>query len=74
MSTVVLTGDPLQAGDVVAVARRDSAVELGPGVADRMAGARRVVEEAVAGDAIVYGITTQGFCAPSAFWPISWTS
>lgn len=62
MRTVLVTGDPLAAEDVVAVAHREAVAELGPDVAGRMAGARRVVEEAVASDAVVYGVTT-GFGA-----------
>jgi histidine ammonia-lyase len=59
---VVIDGGPLSIDDVVAVAHRAADVELGAGVAERMTPARRLVEEAVAGDAIVYGITT-GFGA-----------
>jgi histidine ammonia-lyase len=62
MERIVLSGDPLAADDVVAVAHRRAMVEMGPGVSDRMAGARRVVEEAVRSDAVVYGVTT-GFGA-----------
>src|SRR4030042_416999 len=59
---VVLTGDALRAEDVVAVAERRAAVRLGPGVAARMAPARRLVEEAVRDGRVVYGVTT-GFGA-----------
>lgn len=62
MDRIVLTGDALRAEDVVAVAHRRATVEIGPGVPDRMEGARRVVEEAIASDAVVYGVTT-GFGA-----------
>jgi histidine ammonia-lyase len=62
MDHVVITGDPLAASDVLAVAHRRSRVVMGSGVPDRMAGARRVVEEAVASDSVVYGVTT-GFGA-----------
>ena len=48
--------------DVVALAHRRSRPVLAPTVEERMAPARRIVEEAVAGDDIVYGITT-GFGA-----------
>lgn len=59
---VVLTGDPLRAEEVVAVAERRAAVLLGHGVAARMAPARRLVEEAVRDGRVVYGVTT-GFGA-----------
>jgi len=60
--TVTVDGGPLTVGEVVAVAHRRTGVELGPGVAARMAPARRVVERALASGAVVYGITT-GFGA-----------
>ncbi len=62
MTTVVLTGDPLSAADVVAVADRRATVGMGPGVADRMAPARRLVADAVEHGDVVYGVTT-GFGA-----------
>jgi histidine ammonia-lyase len=61
-ANVVIDGGPLTVQQVVAVAHRRANVTLGPGVAERMAPARRVVEEALAGDQVVYGITT-GFGA-----------
>lgn len=62
MKTVVIDGGPLSIEDVVAVVRDGVGVELDPGVAHRMNESRRVVEEALASDRIVYGITT-GFGA-----------
>jgi len=62
MSTVVITGDPLPAADVVAVARGQATVEVGPGVAARMEPARRIVAGAVSRGETVYGVTT-GFGA-----------
>ncbi|MBW3576643.1 MAG: histidine ammonia-lyase [Actinobacteria bacterium] len=62
MRTVEVDGGPLEPADVVAVADRRARVVLGAGVADRMAPARRVVEEAVSGGRVVYGVTT-GFGA-----------
>src|SRR4030042_6312208 len=59
---VVVTGDALRVEDVVAVAEGRAAGRLGPGVAARMAPARRLVEEAVRGGRVVYGVTT-GFGA-----------
>src|SRR5687768_15433518 len=61
-SRVVVTGDPLTIEQVVAVARGQASAVMGPEVAERMAPARRIVEDAVASDAIVYGVTT-GFGA-----------
>ncbi|WKZ83656.1 MAG: histidine ammonia-lyase [Acidimicrobiia bacterium] len=63
--TVVVTGDPLDPADVVAVAHRQTRVVLGPDVEGRLEPARRVIAEAVAGDAVVYGVTT-GFGALSS--------
>ena len=59
---VLLTGDALRPEQVMAVAERRAGVRLGPEVADRMAPARAVVEEAVREGRVVYGITT-GFGA-----------
>ncbi len=59
---VLLTGDALRPEEVVAVAEGRASVRLGPGVAARMAPARRLVEEAVAEERVVYGVTT-GFGA-----------
>ena len=60
--SVVLDGSPLGIDQVVAVARGGEKIAVAESVAERMAPARRVVEEAVARGAIVYGITT-GFGA-----------
>lgn len=64
MNDVVVTGDPLPAQQVLDVAHGRTRAVLGPGVADRMDPARRVIEEAVRGDRVVYGVTT-GFGALS---------
>jgi histidine ammonia-lyase len=61
---VVIDGGPLTPDEVVALAHRRSRPILASSVGNRMAPARRIVEEAVAGDEIVYGITT-GFGALS---------
>ncbi len=63
--SVVVTGDPLDAADVLAVARKGADVALGDGVADRIEPARRMIADAVADGEIVYGVTT-GFGALSA--------
>ena len=47
---------------MIDVGRGDARAELGPGVPDRMEASRRVVEDAIAGDAPVYGVNT-GFGA-----------
>ncbi len=56
--TVVLTGSDLTLADLVRVARDEEAVELGPGVVERMEATRAVVEAAAAGGQEVYGLTT----------------
>ena len=53
----VRVGEPLSLGDVVAVAR-GARVELAGDAVRRIAAARAVVEDAVASDATVYGVTT----------------
>jgi len=60
--TVTITGDPLTVEDVLAIADRTAEVRLGDGVAERMAPARRIVEDALAAGEVVYGVTT-GFGA-----------
>lgn len=62
MSDVIIDGGPLRVRDVVAVASGSARVRLASGVAERMAPARRVVDDVVAGGRTVYGITT-GFGA-----------
>ena len=54
----VRIGDELSFEDVSAVALEAARVEIAPGVAERMAASRRIVEEAVAEGRTVYGITT----------------
>ncbi len=62
MDSVVITGDALTAEQVLAVADGSAEAVLGPDVARRMEAARGVVAEAVAGNEVVYGVTT-GFGA-----------
>jgi histidine ammonia-lyase len=62
MRTVIVNGDGLALRDVVDVARGLAGAELGPDVAARMEPSRQVVVDAVARDAVVYGVTT-GFGA-----------
>ena len=54
----VLVGEPLTFDDVVAVARRGAPVALAPGLSERLANRRALVERAVASGRAVYGITT----------------
>lgn len=58
MRVVTIDGGPLQIADVVDVADGRATVEVGSGLADRMAPARRLVEQVVAEGRTVYGITT----------------
>src|SRR5580693_4465600 len=58
MRTVIVNGDALTVQDVIDVGRGDARAELGPGVPDRMEPSRRVVEDAIAGGAPVYGVNT----------------
>ncbi|MEA2000294.1 MAG: histidine ammonia-lyase [Actinomycetota bacterium] len=58
MRVVTIDGGPLQIADVVDVADGCATVTVGPNVAERMAPARRLVEEVVAESRTVYGITT----------------
>ena len=60
--TVVVDGSPLTIDDVVAVAYGKADVVAGDDLAARMAPARELVEQVIAEDEIVYGITT-GFGA-----------
>ncbi|HVA59791.1 MAG TPA: histidine ammonia-lyase [Mycobacteriales bacterium] len=62
MRTVTVTGDPLTLDDLIDVAHGRARAELGPDVAARMAASQAAVAEAVAADAVVYGVTT-GFGA-----------
>jgi histidine ammonia-lyase len=60
--SVVISGDPLRAEEVVAVARHGAKTTVDGGVARAMAPARSRVEELLAEDHAVYGLTT-GFGA-----------
>jgi histidine ammonia-lyase len=59
---VILSGDPLRAEDVVAVARLGARISIGDGVEAAMEPARERVEEHLASGEAVYGLTT-GFGA-----------
>jgi histidine ammonia-lyase len=56
--TVVLTGNDLRLGEVVRVARAREDAALAPEAIERMRAARAVVDEALEGDVLVYGLTT----------------
>ena len=58
MRTVTIDGGPLAIADVVDVADHGAQVIVGAQVAERMGPARRLVEQVVAEDRTVYGITT----------------
>ncbi len=58
MRVVSVDGGPLAIADVVDVANGIATVELDSTVAERMAPARQLVEDVVAQDRTVYGITT----------------
>lgn len=60
--TVTIDGGPLTFADVVSVADGRVTVEMADSVVERMAPAQRIVEDAVGGDRVVYGVTT-GFGA-----------
>jgi histidine ammonia-lyase len=62
MRTVLVSGDALSVADVVDVARGRARAALGGGVAERMERSRAVVADAVAREAVAYGVTT-GFGA-----------
>ncbi|MFN2526550.1 MAG: histidine ammonia-lyase, partial [Actinomycetota bacterium] len=54
----IVIGESLTFEDVVAVALHGESVAIGPDVARKMAPARGLIEDAVASDRTVYGITT----------------
>ena len=56
--SVIVDGERLTLEQVVRVAREGARVELAPGTAERMDGAREVVERALERDDAVYGMTT----------------
>jgi len=55
---LLLSGEPLTIADVVAVARERRTVALAPAAAERIASARALVEQIVAEERVVYGVTT----------------
>jgi histidine ammonia-lyase len=57
-SRLVLDGKNLDLGSACRAARRGSSVEIAPSARERVRGARRQVERAVAQDRVVYGVNT----------------
>jgi len=55
---VRVDGTGLELDDLAVVARRKARVELAPEARHRMAGSRRVIEEALADQRLIYGVTT----------------
>ena len=62
MTQVIVDGSPLTPAQVVAVARGQEEAVPGPNLAETMQPARAIVDQAVASDEVVYGVTT-GFGA-----------
>lgn len=62
MREVTIDGSPLGVDDVVDVAHRRATVRVGDDLATRMTPARQLVDDVVASEQVVYGITT-GFGA-----------
>jgi histidine ammonia-lyase len=62
VETVTVDGGPLSPGQVAAVALGQTRAEADDGLEERLGPARRIVEEAVESESVVYGITT-GFGA-----------
>lgn len=62
METVIIDGSPLTPEQVVAIALGQTRAIAGADLDERLAPARRLVDEAVDSDSVVYGITT-GFGA-----------
>jgi histidine ammonia-lyase len=58
LEPILLDGAHLTLDDLEAVARRGRAVALAPAAREQVARARRVVDDAVARGAVVYGVTT----------------
>ena len=56
--SITLDGQSLQVADVVRVARHGERVSLGPQAKTRLQSARDLVDRLVAGDRVVYGLTT----------------
>jgi len=55
---VIVTTDGLTVEDVIQVATARAEVRLDPAVEARVAAARAVVETAIAGEALIYGLNT----------------
>src|ERR1700692_3873465 len=53
-----LNGQALTLPEIAAVALGDAAVEISPSARPRLLASRKVIEDIIAGDAVVYGVTT----------------
>src|ERR1700736_1353874 len=53
-----LNGQALTLPEIAAVALGDAAVEVSPSARPRLLASRKVIEDIIAGDAVVYGVTT----------------
>src|SRR5712692_1101997 len=53
-----LNGQPLALSDIAAVALGDTLVEVSPSAHPRVSASRKVIEDIVARDAVVYGVNT----------------
>ena len=58
MERVYLTGNNLTLEQLIAVARKGAAVELAPEARERILRSRRVIDDFVAREEVVYGVTT----------------
>jgi histidine ammonia-lyase len=62
LKPIILDGDSLSIGDVYAVAYHNRPVRLSPAATKKVVASRRLVEHWVAGNEVIYGVTT-GFGA-----------
>src|SRR5712692_5181499 len=53
-----LNGQPLALSEIAAVARGDTLVDVSPSVHSRVLASRKVIEDIIARDAVVYGVST----------------
>lgn len=58
METVYLTGNSLTLEDLVAVARENAPVELDPAARERILASRKIIDDFVEREEVVYGVTT----------------
>lgn len=58
MKTVVIKGYGLTLEEMVAVCREGAKVELSPEAVEKVLASRKIVDDFVDNDAVIYGITT----------------